>query len=65
MSWQSLRFLAAKVELGLLIALLVVNLLDAVFFQVGSIDSLSIIIRHISRFACLSNGVVMLVDKTD
>jgi hypothetical protein len=52
---ESLRLLTAQVKLGLLIALLVVNLLDAIFFQVGPVDSLCVIIRNVCCLACLGD----------
>lgn len=59
---HGLSLLPAQVELGFLVALLVVNLLYAVFFQVSPVNSLGIVIRHIGSFACLSDRVVVFVD---
>lgn len=44
---ERLRFLTAQIEFGLLIALLVVNLLDPVFLQVGPIDGLGIVVGDV------------------
>lgn len=62
---ESLRLLAAQVKLGFLIALLVVNLLDAIFFQVGPVDSFCIIVGNVSCLACLRDGEVMFVDESN
>ena len=46
-----------------LVSLRVVDLFDTFLFQVGPVDSLSVIVWDVGRLSGLGNGVFVLVDK--
>ena len=57
---QALRF-----ELGLLIPLVIVDLLDSLLPQVSPINGLCVIVRNARGFACLGDGAAFLVNQAN
>ena len=51
--------------LRLLVPLVIIDLVDAAFTLVCSIDGLRIIVWNVRGLACLGDGIALLVDETD